>query len=176
VGRCARTASRGSGHPDGHVWFVRRRWARRRTRLGRYLDRRRAWRHAVWLARGKAQDLELAGPTSSTWKSMAGSPIPQSWLSPSESWMRDLRSAQDFVGMLIVVGTVLALVGLGFLGWLVVPVAAPWMASHRSAALAGLAGGLVVVALVVVGRPWLVEAERQGLDQPRRVWRDRVAA
>ncbi len=137
--------------------------------LGRYLDRRRAQRQAVWLARGKAQDLELAAPPR-TWKSMAGSPIPQSWISPSEFWMEDIRSAQDFVGMLIFVGTVLVLVGLGFLGWLVVPGAARWMASHRSAALAGVAGGLVVVVLVFVRRPWLVEAERQGLDQPR-VWR-----
>jgi hypothetical protein len=157
--------------PDGHVWFVRRRWARRQGRLGRYLDRRRAWRRAVWLARGKAQDLELAGPTSKTWKSMARSPLPQFWLSPSEAWMWDIRSAQNLVVALIVTGTVLALAGLGFLGWLMVPAVRHQIPSHPTATLTGLAGVLAVVGLVLVRRPWLVEAERQGLDPPRRVWR-----
>ena len=34
-----------------------------------------------------------------------------------------------------------------------------------------LGGGIGVLALALIRRPWLVEAERQGLDPPRRAWR-----
>jgi hypothetical protein len=67
--------------PDGHVWMVRRRWARRDTALRRFLDRRRAFRRMLWIRRGKRLDLDMVGPTS-------------------QSWVADIEMAQDVVVLL----------------------------------------------------------------------------
>jgi hypothetical protein len=53
----------------------------------------------------------------------------------------------------------------------VVRAVGPWLLVHMTVVLSVLAGGIGVLALVLFRRPWLVEAERQGLDPPRRAWR-----
>src|SRR6266567_3110152 len=125
--------------PDGHVWMVRRRWARRDTALRRYLDGRRAFRRMLWIRRGKRLDLEMVGPTS-------------------RSWVADTEVAQEVVVLLCAIVILAARL-------------APSM-PHLGAVLGGLAATTVAVAAgVLVGRPWLVEAEQRGIDPPRRVWR-----
>jgi hypothetical protein len=138
--------------PDGHVWIVRRRWARRDTALRRYLDRRRAFRRMLWIRRGKRLDLEMVGPTS-------------------RSWVADTAVAQEVVVLLCAIVILAATTGLGLLGWFVAARLAPSM-PHLGAVLGGLAATTVAVAAgLLVGRPWLVEAEQRGIDPPRRVWR-----
>jgi hypothetical protein len=66
---------------------------------------------------------------------------------------------------------VAAATGLGFLGWFLATSVAPSI-EHPAAILGGLAAVLVAAgAGVLIDRAWLVEAEQQGLDAPRRVWR-----
>ena len=66
-----------------------------------------------------------------------------------------------------------AATGLGLLGWFVATRVVPSMA-HPAAVLDGLGGAIVLVAAsLLIDRPWLVEAERRGIDAPRRVWRVR---
>src|SRR6266699_455533 len=131
--------------PEGHVWMVRRRWARRDTALRRYLDRRRAFRRMLWIRRGKRLDLEMVGPTS-------------------RSWVADTEVAQEVVVLLCAIVILAATAGLGLLGWFVAARLAPSM-PHLGAVLGGLAATTVAVAAgVLVGRPWLVEAEQRGID------------
>jgi hypothetical protein len=92
--------------PDGHVWMVRRRWARRDTALRRYLDRRRAFRRMLWIRRGKRLDLEMVGPTS-------------------RSWVADTEVAQEVVVLRCAIVILAATAGLGLLGWFVVTRLAP---------------------------------------------------
>jgi hypothetical protein len=140
--------------PDGHVWTVRRRWARRDTALRRYLARRSASRRIQSIRRDKQPDLEATGPNL-------------------ESWIFEMRMAQDIVAVLGAVVILVAATGLGFLGWLVVTAVRPSI-PHPALVLSVLATAIVAVAVgVLINRPWLVEAERLGIDPPRRVWRAR---
>jgi hypothetical protein len=107
------------------------------------------------------------------------------------AWMikRELRDAElgrigdvDVVGMfcsdarvillLVALGLTLVALVFGGIGRWAIMVAAPWAVAHPMVVLGLLAVGIVVLAAVLVRRPWLVEAKRQGLDDaPRRVWR-----
>jgi heme A synthase len=147
--------------PDGHVWFVRRRWARRRMPWQRALDERRAWRRtrrAVRRARRPVDPFDpfRPGPFAAIiWLGRCGD--------EGSLWWLALVLAMALLALLV------------FLGWLLVTAALPWSLSHSEVLLTGLAVGagaaLVIAALVLTHRPWLVEAERMGLDPPRRVWR-----
>ena len=140
--------------PDGHVWLVWRRWARRDTALGRSLARRRARRRERWSREGKELDVELAGPTS-------------------QRWISDVQTAEWVVTAIALVVALAVPALIGVLGWLVATRLAPLL-PHPAAVAWGLGALTVVgVAALLVNRPWLVVAERQGLDPPRRVWRVR---
>jgi hypothetical protein len=108
----------------------------------------------LWIRRGKQLDLEMVGPTSS-------------------SWITDIELAQEVVVLLCAIVILGAAAGLGLLGWFVATRVVPSMA-HPAAVLGGLGGAIVLVAAsLLIDRPWLVEAERRGIDAPRRVWRVR---
>jgi hypothetical protein len=63
----------------------------------------------------------------------------------------------------------LAVLGLGRMLWFQVM---PWLGTHLTGVLSVLAVATVVAALTLDRRPWLVEAQRQGLDGARhRLWR-----
>jgi hypothetical protein len=140
--------------PDGYVWYIRRRWTRRRTPWRPLVDavaaRRRRARGWTWGPR------ERLGPDPE--------PFPPSYAGgPGE--------LGEIVVLLGALGVVLLVLAVGGVVWLVVTVAVPWLLLHLKTVLSVLAGGFGVVALVLIRRPWLVEAERQGLDPPRRAWR-----
>lgn len=146
--------------PDGHVWFVRRRWGRRRMPWRDLLDRTATRRRQARQAQESKERLR---------------PGPELGADPDLSLLSIAgfggQLGQFLVGLVAlgVVVTVLALVGLG---WLLVTVARPSLFGHLSAVLGVVAGGVMVGILVLVRRPWLIEAERLGLDDaPKRVWR-----
>jgi hypothetical protein len=149
--------------PDGYVWFVRRRRARRRP---------------FWAPRPPDRyhgEEELPDPDEKL-------PVPgvMDLFTYAEDDLGergfdrgyDDRAAADV--SLIVIAIVLAVVGL--LGWLVatyvLPWLVPWVAAHARPLLIGAAVLAALVALNQLHRPWYVELHRQGLaDAPRRVWR-----
>ncbi len=91
----------------------------------------------------------------------------------SRSWITDIELAQEVVVLLCAIVILGAAAGLGLLGWFVATRVVPSMA-NPAAVLGGLGGAIVLVAAsLLIDRPWLVEAERQGIDAPRRVWRVR---
>jgi len=91
----------------------------------------------------------------------------------SRSWITDIELAQEVVVLLCAIVILGAAAGLGLLGWFVATRVVPSMA-HPAAVLGGLGGAIVLVAAsLLIDRPWLVEAERRGIDAPRRVWRVR---
>jgi hypothetical protein len=149
-------------HPDGRVWYVRRRWARRRlpraghgrrTPLGR-LDRR----HAAGAARGGSlQDLD---EDLAEWLAMEA---------VTELIMPGVEAL--LVILAIVVGSLLV-AGLVTIGHATMT----WLQVHPRAlvdgAVALMAVALLVLANLLVARPRLVIAERLGLENaPVRVWR-----
>jgi hypothetical protein len=138
--------------PDGYVWHVRRRWARRQMPWRPLVDavaaRRRRARGWPW---GPQQRL---------------GPDPDPFLAYGMGG--ELGAVVLLLGVL---GVVLLALAVGGLGWLVIRVVVPWLLLHLTEVLSVLAGGIGVLALVLIRRPWLVEAERQGLDPPRRAWR-----
>lgn len=142
-------------HLDGRVWYVRRRWARRRLpwagRGRRALPGRLDRRQAAGVAQGGTlQDLD----------------------EDLTEWMAMQAKAElVMVIVALVVGSLLV-AGLVMLAHATIT----WLRVHPRV-LAGGAIALVAVALLVpanllVGRPRLVIAERLGLEEaPVRVWR-----
>ena len=149
--------------PDGYVWFVRRRRARRRP---------------FWAAQSPERfhgEEELPDPDEKL-------PVPgvMDLFTYAEDdlgergfdrWYDD-RSAADV--SLTVIAILVAVVGL--LAWVtvrfVLPWLAPWVAGHARPLLTGAAVLAALAALNQLHRPWYVELQRQGLaDAPRRVWR-----
>jgi hypothetical protein len=149
--------------PDGYVWFVRRRRARRRP---------------LWAPRRPARyhgEEELPDPDETP-------PVPgvMDLFTYAEDDLGergfdrgyDDRAAADV--SLIVIAILVAVVGL--LAWatvrFVLPWLAPWVGGHARPLLIGAAAVAALVALNQLHRPWYVELQRQGLaDAPRRVWR-----
>jgi hypothetical protein len=138
-------------HPDGRIWHVRRRWARRRMPWRRAADDIPTWPATTAdVLRDLSSLVGLPG--------LPGSPVDAA-----------LRGWLLFaVGALAVLAVWLLLVWLGA-GLLA---AAAWLARHLAVVAAAVAVILLLAALLLVRRPWLVVAERQGLaDAPRRAWR-----
>jgi hypothetical protein len=149
--------------PDGHVWFVRRRRARRRP---------------FWAPRPPERyhaEEDLPDPDEQF-------PVPgmMDMFNYAEDdfgergfdrWYDDRASADvslTFIAILSVVAAVLV--------WLTVAYVLPWLVplvtANARLLLAVAAAPAALVALNQVHRPWYVELQRQGLaDAPRRVWR-----
>ena len=148
--------------PDGYVWFVRRRRARRRP---------------FWAPRPRERyaEEELPDPDE-----QFPDPGVMDMFNYAEDdfgergfdrWYDDRASANvslTFLTILAVVAVALVWLTVGYvLPWLV-----PWVAGHSRPLLAGAAVLAGVAALNQLHRPWYVELRRQGLaDAPRRVWR-----
>jgi hypothetical protein len=153
--------------PDGHVWYVRRRWAKRRLRWSR--------RHGQPTARFDAEQ-EL--------------PAEEEWIVPPFDGLfsysghdlgergfdrgRDERSAaRTMVGVLVVGFLVASIVVPAFVQYVLLWLL-PLLVANVRPILGVTAAVAVLVILDRVQRPWFVELQRQGLsDAPRRVWRVR---
>jgi hypothetical protein len=149
--------------PDGHVWFVRRRRARRRP---------------FWSPRPPERyhaeddlpdpDEQLPVPGVMDMFTYAEDDLGERGF---DRWYDD-RAAAD---VSLTFMTVLAVVAVALV-WLTVTYVLPWLVplvtANARPLLAGAAALAALVALNQVHRPWYVELQRQGLaDAPRRVWR-----
>jgi hypothetical protein len=149
--------------PDGHVWFVRRRRARRRP---------------FWASRPPERfhgeddlpdpDEQLPVPGVLDLFTYAEDDLGERGF---DRFYDDRTAARVSV---FVIAVLLAVAGL--LAWLTVryilPWLVPWVTGHARPLLIATAAVAVVVALNQLHRPWYVELQRQGLaDAPRRVWR-----
>jgi hypothetical protein len=149
--------------PDGHVWFVRRRRARRRPFWASRLPERYHGEDEL-----PDPDERLSVPGVLDLFTYAEDDLGERGFDR----FYDDRTAAWVSAFVIVI--LLAVAGL--LAWLtvgyVLPWLVPWVAAHARPLLLGTAAVVVVVALNQLHRPWYVELQRQGLaDAPRRVWR-----
>lgn len=150
--------------PDGRVWFVRRRWARRRPPWAR--------RTRQPMTRVDA-DEELP----------AEEPVePPLWVVFEHAF--DQLHDDRYAGQMLLI---VLLAGVAATGLLAAVLAAatvdhvlPWLlpvVAANARPILGVAATATVLAAVLVvvdrlRRPWFVELQRQGLsDAPRRVWR-----
>jgi hypothetical protein len=152
--------------PDGHVWYVRRRWARRRPPWSR--------RSRPPLARVDA-DEELTAEEPVTPPVDALFTYYDSDLGePGFDRYYDERDTLENTLLAVVVVAVAAVLAAAATVQFVLPWLLPWVAANA----VPLVGAAAVAAVLVVAdrlrRPWFVELQRQGLtDAPRRVWRVR---
>jgi hypothetical protein len=148
--------------PDGHVWFVRRRRARRRP----FWSGRRPER---FHGEDELPAERLPEPGLLDLFTTRGYDVQH----PTFDWRIENDETRLFNA--VVIGAA-AVAVTALLVWLTATYVLPWLvplvvANARllagvAAALAGLAG------LNQLHRPWYVELQRQGLaDAPRRVWR-----
>jgi hypothetical protein len=151
--------------PDGRVWYVRRRWAKRRRPWDREGGQGRVRFAAdAELPNEEAWLVPLVDDTLATARNLDGRP---------DFFQSDRYAAANMVPVVLVgfmaVGLLIAAFVHYVLPWLV-PVA---VANARL--ILGVATAVVVlVVLDRLQRPWLVELRRQGLaDAPGRVWRVR---
>jgi hypothetical protein len=150
--------------PDGHVWFVRRRRARRRP----FWSRRGPERfHGEEELPDPAEKLPLPGPMDLF--TTRGRHLGELGF---RRFTDDDRDAAATATWAILAATFL----VGLAAWLTVRYVLPWLVPlvvANARLLGGVAAGLVVLAaLNQLHRPWWVELQRQGLaDAPRRVWR-----
>ena len=134
--------------PDGHAWYVRRRWARRQP----------PWKHQA--------DHELSPVERDTVPILTDT---DDLLGPVlESFTLDAE-----VGLFVVLA-LLAVIALGALA--LVGVVREWVVPFLVANLGWIDVALATIAVLVfldrLTRPWLIEAESARLfHSPRRIWR-----
>jgi hypothetical protein len=148
--------------PDGYVWFVRRRRARRRPFWsGRHPER--------FHAEEKLPAERLPEPGLLDLFTTRGYDVQH----PTFDWRIENDETRLFNA--VVIGAA-AVAVTALLVWLTATYVLPWLVPlvvANARPLAGVATALVVLAaLNQLHRPWYVELQRQGLaDAPRRVWR-----
>lgn len=150
--------------PNGRVWYVRRRWAKRRLPWSRQAGQRTARFDA---------DQELAAeewvlPPLDGMFSYPGNDLGE----PGFDWLHDDQYAASMMVGAVVVGVII----VGLLAAATVEFVLPWLVPLVVANARLVIGIAVAVAVLVIldrlQRPWFVELQRQGLsDAPRRVWR-----
>lgn len=148
--------------PGGHVWYVRRRRARRRPlwSSGRPSERFHG-----------AEELPADEPPIPPWSSL--------WRTPNRGVGEpgyDRFNDERHAAVNAQIATVAGVLAFGAVVALTVRYVVPWLRPFLVAnarPLLGLAATVtVLLALNQVHRPWYVELQRQGLaDAPRRVWR-----
>jgi hypothetical protein len=150
--------------PDGYVWFVRRRRARRRPF---WASRPPERYHGEDELPDPAEQLPLPAPLDlfNTHGEGIGEPGFDRF---GESDRYRARFAVNTIAFtMVVVAVAVWLVATYVLPWLV-----PWVTGHARPLLTGAATVAALAALNQLHRPWYVELQRQGLaDAPRRVWR-----
>jgi hypothetical protein len=133
--------------PDGRVWYVRRRWAKRQP----------PWR--------RRSDHELGPVELEDVPLLAADEVADSFL---ECFRHDMRLGLEVLLVLAVLGLVAAVAG----AVLVVERVVPFLADHALVIGAGLAALAALVLVDRLTRPWFIEAESGRMFQaPRRVWR-----
>jgi hypothetical protein len=159
-------------HPDGRIWHVSRRWLRRRP----------PWRRAAGPTARQRQRQRPSGADAEPL--LTGADLP-GWPATVSDVLRDLsslvglpsltRPPSGLPGPLLLVTAALALAIVWLLlAWVGVVTQAivAWLADHPVAVALAAVLLVILAALLVFRRPWLVVAERQGLtDAPRRAWR-----
>ena len=150
--------------PDGYVWYVRRRRARRR--------RPWSWPGRPPLARfHEEEELPAEEPPVPPWIDLWRVPNLEVGERGFDRFNNDRLAASNAVGAAVV-----GVFALSVVTWLtveyVLPWLLPWLADNRRPVLWLIAAVAVAVGLNQLHRPWYVELQRQGLtDAPRRVWR-----
>jgi hypothetical protein len=155
--------------PDGHVWYVRRRWAKRRLPWSRHPGQQTARFDAD-------QELpaeELVVPPLDGLFSYAGNDLDHLGERGFDRFHDERHAAGTMVwalvGGFLAVGIVVSAFVHYVLPWLL-----PLLVANVRPILGVAAGAGVLVILDRLQRPWFVELQRQGLsDAPRRVWRVR---
>jgi hypothetical protein len=134
--------------PDGHVWYVRRRWARRQP----------PWKRRAYQELGPAE--RDAGPVLVDGEELLDSLARLLWFDGE-------------VGVVALLGlVVLAAVLVAVLTGFVREVVAPFVADNLPVIAAVVAVATALWLLDRLTRPWFVEAESARLfHAPRRVWR-----
>jgi hypothetical protein len=153
--------------PDGRVWYVRRRWARRRPPWSR--RSRRPMPRVDADEELAAEELPLP-PLDALFTL----PPDRDLGEPGFTWWHQERFTLRRMTFAIVVGVLVT----GLLAAATVQFVLPWLLPWVAANAVPLAGAVAAAAALVVvdrlRRPWFVELQRQGLtDAPRRVWRVR---
>jgi len=143
--------------PDGYVWFVRRRRARRRpfwTARSRYPERF----HGEEELPDPDEEIPFPGPIDM-------------FTDDGEHLGDRLYDDQTTMGTTIILGALLLLVIVALV-WVTGTYVVPFLAANARPLLATAAVLAALAALNQLHRPWYVELQRQGLaDAPRRVWR-----
>jgi hypothetical protein len=148
--------------PDGYVWFVRRRRARRRPFWSRRPPERFHGEEEL-----PAEPLPAPGLLSLF--ASEGYDVAH----PTFDWrIENDRLSSLYAAMAI--GAAVAVLAL--VVWLTATYVLPWLVplavANARPLLAAAAALAVLAALNQLHRPWYVELQRQGLaDAPRRVWR-----
>jgi hypothetical protein len=151
--------------PDGYVWFVRRRRARRQPPWARRPPGQGSRFHGEM----ELPTERLPAPGLSRLFATRGYDVAH----PTFDWhIEDDVSMTLYAAMAVVAATVVT----ALLVWLTATYVLPWLVPlvvANARLLAGVAAALVMLAaLNQLHRPWYVELQRQGLaDAPRRVWR-----
>jgi hypothetical protein len=133
--------------PDGRIWYVRRRWARRQP----------PWR--------RRPDHELGPAEVDEVPLLPADEVAESFL---DFVRHDLQLGLALLLGLAVLGLVAAVAG----AVLVVERVVPFLVDHAAVIGAGLAGLAALVLVDRLTRPWFIEAESGRMFKaPRRVWR-----
>jgi hypothetical protein len=146
--------------PDGRVWYVRRRWARRRWPWARDAGRAGARFADEGELREGDPPLPLIEDTFTTARSV----------DDLLDRFQDQRHVAGRMVPAVIVGFMVSAIVVGAF----IEYGVPFLVANAKAVVGVAAGVAVVVALDRWQRPWFVELQRQGLaDAPRRVWRVR---
>ena len=150
--------------PDGYVWFVRRRRARRRP----FWSRRDRDRGERFHGEDELPDEPLPIPGVMDMFTYAEDDLGERGFDR----YYDDRAAAEVSLFVIIVGVFLTTLLARATVTYVLPWLVPLVVDNARPILAVAVTLAVLVALNQVHRPWYVELQRQGLaDAPRRVWR-----
>ena len=141
--------------PDGYVWYLRRRRARRR--------RPWSWPGRPPLARfHEEEELPAEEPPVPPWIDLWRVPNLEVGERGFDRFNNDRLAASNAVGAAVV-----GVFALSVVAWLtveyVLPWLLPWLADNRRPVLWLIAAVAVAVGLNQLHRPWYVELQRQGL-------------